>query len=225
MRAGMWTVFAAATPAVFLAGSLGCNAVPELEQLLSVATTAADRIDAPADSGPIGLANSTWSLMRKADPNEQAALSNPMPAPGPYGGLLSGQALQRPPVGERIFLVRFGDHGQMVEVTENRFFLPEVYGMTVPIGGEWTGAALPGVFFNSASYGGQVGDRFGLAVLVHVRFGQTYLGKAVLYAWGTINGDMIGGQFGYVIDFTDGAVSFLGTVADQYPIEGRRVDG
>lgn len=206
-----------------LVASAACNAVPDLPDSVDVATTNIDRSNAPADTGPSSLADSSWSLARVADPDNPDDEEAEAAPPGPYGGILSGDALARPPVGERIFVVRFGPNGEMVEVTENRFFLTEVYGMTVPVGGEWSSAAIPGIFFRSASFGVQAGDRFGIAVQVQVRFGDVFLGRAILYAWGTVAGDMLTGQFGYLLDFTDGAAPFLGTIADQYPVEGQRL--
>jgi hypothetical protein len=200
-----------------------CVPVPALPETLDVATSAADRVTAARKTGPADLADSTWSLARIAEsdnPDPNITRSGP---PGPYGGILAGNALERPPVGERIFLVEFGPGGEMVRITENRFFLADIYGPDVPVGGEWTGTTLPGVFYRSASYGIQIGDRFGVAVVVNVRFGEVFLGRAILYAWGTMDDDRIDGQFGYLLDFTDGAAAFLGTVADQYAVEGQRV--
>lgn len=200
---------------------IGCGSVPALPETFDVATSATQRSDAQKGTGPAGLANATWSLARVADPNEPEQEDAP---PGPYGGILSGQGLARPPVGDRIFLIRFGQNGEMVAAEENRFFLAEFYGTDVPIGEEWSPTTLPGVVFQSASYGVQEGDHFGIAVVVHVRFANFYLGRAVLYSWGDIAADRIDGQFGYLLDFTEGLVSFLGTAADQYPVEGERVD-
>ncbi len=111
----------------------------------------------------------------------------------------------------------------MTEVAENKYFLAKIYGTMVPVGGSWTSSTLPGVAYRSASFGLELDDRFGVAVVVHVRFGNFFLGRAVLYSWGTIADDVIEGQFGYLLDFTDGIVRFLGTVADQYPVKGNRI--
>jgi hypothetical protein len=213
----------------FLIGGLvalvvvGCGGVPPLPDTFDVATSGTEKSEAEKGSGPLGLANSTWSLTRAADPDEVAdtGASDSTP-PGPYGGLLSGDALERPPAGEQIFLVEFGDQGQMINVTENRFFLPRFYGSEVPIGGQWRGTPLPGVVFNSDSYGLEVGGRFGVAVIVHVRFGNLYLGQAILYSWGVQTDDTLTGTFGYLLDFTDGIMAGLGTIADQYPVTGQR---
>lgn len=201
----------------------GCGGVPALPDTFEVATSGTEKTEAQKGTGPAGLANSTWSLTRVADPDDSgdAGAADTTP-PGPYGGLLSGDALERPPVGERIFLVEFGDQGQMVLASENRFFLPRFYGSDVPIGSQWRGTTLLGVAYNSASYGLEVGGRFGVAVIVHVRFGNFFLGRAILYSWGVQTDDTLTGTFGYLLDFTDGIVAGLGTIADQYPVTGQR---
>ncbi len=206
---------------IILAGIIGCGGVPALPDSFEVTTSATEKVEADAGTGPQGLANSSWSLMRKTDPEDDPSEDDAQPR-GPYGGILGGDALQRPPVGEEIFQIHFGESGEMIEVTENRFFLPGIYGGTVHVGGDWTSAGLPGMAFRSASYGVQTGDRYGLAVVVHVRAGNIFLGRAVLYSWGTITGDHLDGQFGYLIDLTEGAVPTIGTIADQYPIEAAR---
>lgn len=211
----------------FAAGVPGCRTAPALSSSIEVALSKTTSQSAERGVGPAGLANSQWSIVRKADPgpsSKSSALTMlTPPPPGPYGGFLSGQALKRPPVGEEIFVAQFGDEGQMTQVTNNRYLLASVYGQTIPIGTAWWNSSLPGVSYRSASYGVQDGDRVGLAVVVHVRFLQTFVGKAVLYSWGALSNDVIDGQFGYLIDFRDGALPMLGTIADQYPIEGRRV--
>jgi hypothetical protein len=200
---------------------LGCGGVPPLPQTFEVATSASEKFEADKDTGPPSLANSTWTLVRLPDPDNPNESDNT--PPGPYGGILSGQALERPPVGDQIFVVEFGEGGRMVNVTGNRFFLPRFYGDQVAITQQWHGTTLPGVSYNSASYGLEVGGRFGIAVIVHVRFGNLFLGRAILYSWGTQAPDRIDGAFGYLLDFTDGIVKGLGTIADQYPIEGLRL--
>lgn len=204
--------------------TVGCGSVPALPETFDVATSGTEKSEAPRDSGPPGFGDNVWSLARVADPDDPDDDSDDTPN-GPYGGILSGEALDRPPVGERIFLIEF-DEGVMVNVTENRFFLPRFYGNEIPVGGDWQGTMLPGVFFNSACYGLEVEGRFGLAVIVHVRFYNLFLGRAIIYSWGTMaeDGESLTGTFGYLLDFTDGMVASLGTIADQYPIEGERVD-
>ncbi|MBI5863037.1 MAG: hypothetical protein HZB38_00720 [Planctomycetes bacterium] len=203
---------------------VGCTSVPDLPDSADVATSAAASTSASRDTGPAGLASSTWSLTRKDDPAAaQTVAEDGIAPPGPYGGILSGQGLERPPVGQQIFRVEFGPNGQMLRVSDNRYFLANIYGADIPVGETWTAATLPGVAYRSASFGLQVGDRFGVAVFVQVRFGAIYLGRAVLYSWGTVNGDQLDGQFGYLLDFSDGLLAALGQVADQYPASGERV--
>jgi len=201
--------------------STGCGAVPDLPDPSEVNTSATNRITAAKGTGPAVFAGGTWSLTRIPDPADTEP--PPTPPPGPYGGVLSGVGLKRPPVGSRIFLVEFDENGVMTRITENQYFLAQFYGSEVPVGGGWWGTTLPGVTFTSAAYGGEADGRFGLATIVHVRFGSLLLGRAVLYAWGTVTGDLVEGRFGYLLDFTDGIVAVLGTTADEYPIEGQRV--
>jgi hypothetical protein len=59
---------------------------------------------------------------------------------------------------------------------------------------------------------------------VQVRLSDQYLGRAVLYAWGTQDSDRVTGTFGYLLDFRGGLLAGLGQAADQYPIEGERLD-
>lgn len=208
---------------VALAWLVGCAPTFDLPESFDVATTATEKTSALAGSGAASLANSTWSLERVDDGSDAVNSNDGDAPPGPYGGILNGDALERPPVGERIFLIELGAAGQMLRVTENRFFLAEIYGSEISIGSEWSPTVLPGVAFRSATYGVQLGSRYGFAVVVHVRFGEVFLGSAVLYSWGTVDGDALTGQLGYVLDFTRGAVPSLGTVADQYPVRGERV--
>lgn len=201
----------------------GCWSVPALPETLDVATSTSDRVTCAKDTGPAGLSESSWSGSRKADRAATAATTNDSAPAGPYGGILSGNALERPPVGEQMFVARFGSQGEMVQIAENRFFLADIYGADLPVGGEWVDTTLPGVSYRSASYGAQVDGRFGLAVIVHVRFANIFLGQAVLYSWGTLAANHLDGQFGYLLDFTDGAASSLGTIADQYPFQADRI--
>lgn len=205
-----------------LAGAVGCYPIPPLPESFEVALTAAQRETVDDSAGPAALAGGVWSIARVADASGAAESDGDAP-PGPYGGLLSGMALDRPPAGERIFLAHFDDLGRMVEVTENRYFLAEFYGETVPVGGDWTPTTLPGVLFHSRSFGVQVGDRFGLAVVVQVRLLECYAGEAILYAWGSVVESALSGQFGYLLDFSDSLLEPLGTIADQYPFEGERL--
>lgn len=198
---------------------VGC-AVPELPENLDVAISSTDSESAPRDSGPMAAANNSWKAFRKADDsgNTKQAL------PGPYGGLLDGGILERPPVDGQIFVVDFGDDGAMTGIHENKYFLPEVYGSDVPVGGEWSPSTVPFVRFRSASYGTSLDDRFGMAVIVHVKFVDIYIGRAVIYAWGTIADDRIDGTLGYLLDFTGGIGGFaFNAGGDQYPFYAERV--
>jgi hypothetical protein len=202
----------AATLALLMSGLAGCPSVADLPDELDVATSASEKHSAPRDSGLPSSGGRTWAAFRAIVPGE----SDPAATPGPYGGLLTGGLLERPPAGEQIFRVTFAADGRPVEVSENSFFLADIYGSTVPVGGEWSAAPLPGLFFRSASYGIEIGGRFGIAILVQVRFGGAYVGRAVLYAWGTQSDERLEGTFGYLLDFRGGPLEALSATGDQY---------
>lgn len=135
--------------AMLMAGLAGCPSIADLPDELDVATSATEKHKAPRDSGLPSAGGRTWAAFRAIVPGE----SDPAATPGPYGGLLTGGLLERPPAGEQIFRVTFAEDGRPVEVSENGFFLTEIYGRRVPVGGAWSRATLPGLFFRSASYG------------------------------------------------------------------------
>jgi len=130
----------------------------------------------------------------------------------------------RPEVGETIFVVHFGDQGQMVEVTENEYLLPRLYGTELPVGGRWVATPLPGLAFRSESYGLSDGPRYGVAARFQVRLLTCRLARAIVYSYGEIADGRSEGVFGYTIDFTDGLFPFLGIVEDEYPAAGERVE-
>lgn len=195
-----------------------------LPDALDVNISADQKLPAAIHSGPPVLEHSTWSVFRKPDPPGTAA--PPEPPPGPYGGLLNGGLLARPPTDTRMFRIEFGPGGVVTRVLENLFFLADVYGPSVPVTSQPSPTSIPGVTFRSASYGVQVGERFGIAVVVHVDLWGAYVGRAVLYAWGTVGGgedgaglDRIDGTFGYLLDFEGGLGGLLLTTGgDQYPV-------
>ncbi len=202
-------------PAVLILPA-GCPTATAPPDTFDVAVSATDKRSVARDTGPAELANSTWALFRKADPDESTTASDS--APGPYGGLLNGGLLARPPAGTQMFVADFGDVGQLTTIRENLYFLADIYGTEIPVGGSWSGSSIPGLEFRSASYGLQLGDTFGLAIVVNVRLNQTFVGRAIIYSWGTIASNEIDGTFGYLLDFSDGIGGlFLETGGDQYP--------
>jgi len=198
----------------------GCGSVPAIPESFDVAISTTEKATANVNTGPEGLLGITLSLSRPAPTVVGTEPRDTSNALGPYGGILSGQGLTRPPEGEEIFQVAFlGENAAMSEVTRNRFFLSQFYGETIPVGGGWISTTLPGVSYKSASYGVQQDGRFGSTVVVHVRLGNLYVGKAILYSWGGITGEQPSNvTFGYLLDFTGGLLEFVGKVADQYSV-------
>ncbi len=211
--------------AVVLTNLGGCPGITIIPDTLDVSISATEKVSAERDSGPPNLADSSWAVFRVADPNDPDDEPDAdAPPPGPYGGLLNGGLIARPPIGEQIFIVDFGAGGVATGVRENRFFLPEFYGSEVPIRSTWTPTTIPGVLYRSASFGVEVDGRFGAAIFVEVRFAGLLVGQAVLYAWGTRDDAELNGTFGYLLDFTDGIGRvLLLTGGDQYPFRAELV--
>jgi len=204
---------------------LGClSAVPDgIPETLDVVLPAGQVHPAARDTGPALLADSGWELFRTEDPDNPG--DEPAGGPGPYGGLLEGGVLNRPPVGEKIARVTFDASGRLVQVQENRYLLPEVYGRTITIDGTAGATALPGLTFRSASFGLSINDQFGVVVYVDVRAFGARVGHAIIYAWGTRREDRIDGIFGYRLDFSNGLADLvLDSAGDQYPVEALRVE-
>ncbi len=205
-------------------GLAGCMGSIELPAEFAVATSGTEKTSAMPDSGLERFANAKWALFRVAEVGEDPQEQTEVPS-GPYGGLLDGGFLARPPADAQIFVVEFGERGQALRVTENKYFLADIYGDTVGVGPAWRPASLPGVRFRSTGYAVEDGERFGLAVLVRVEFLSIYVGRAVLYAWGTGDDERLEGQFGYLLDFAGGIGDLiLNTTGDQYPFYATRVE-
>ncbi len=191
---------------------------------LEVTLPAGAKQTAEAGTGPALLAGGTWAAFRKADPNEPPE-EDPEPAPGPYGGLLNGGLLERPPVDEQMFLIDLDADGKATRVRENRYFLESIYGATVVVDNTWYSTTIPGISFTGQSYGVSVENTFGVAIAARVRLFGLYVGRAVLYAWGTGDDQRVDGQFGYLLNFEGGIGDLLlDTGGDQYPFYAERVD-
>lgn len=206
------------------AGMAGCMGGTGLPEEFSVSTSATEKTPAAPQSGAARFVNSKWALFRVAEEGEAPPTDDAAPR-GPYGGLLDGGLLERPPASAQIFVVEFGDQGQATRVTENKYFLADIYGDTIGVGPQWRPTTLPFVRFRSAPYAVEVNDRFGLAVNVRVELLSMYVGRAVLYAWGTGDDERLDGQFGYLLDFEGGIGDvLLNTTGDQYPFFATRVE-
>jgi hypothetical protein len=208
--------------AAFLAAG-GCPRVPDLPEEFEVALTAAEQRTALRNTGPEQFSGMTLEVIRTGPADDAQAAGGP--APGPYGGLLNGGLLERPPVGERMFLVEFDATGAAAQVRENRYVLGDIYGETINIGDAWVGTTVPGISFRSSSYGVTEGERFGLAIIAQVEINGLYAGRAVIYSWGTQTETGFDGQFGYLLDFSGGVGELLfDSGGDQYPVRATRVD-
>lgn len=241
------------TSACFAAAAAGCGALPPLPETVSLPISETETVEAAIGTGPALLANSVWDITRAADSYEprptgylvgralsRAVLAsrnyaaNKRPRTPVLGAGLSADAaantqarldyFPRPDVGETIFVVHFGPQGEMIEVTENEYLLPRLYGTEVAIGGRWVPTPLPGVAFRSESYGLADGDRYAVAARFQVRFLACPLATALVYSFGELTGDLSEGKFGYRIDFTNGILPFLGRLQDEYPAMGERIE-
>lgn len=201
----------------------GCS-VPDLPGSFEVALPAGVSQVAQRGSALPAAAGVAWQAFRKADPAPTATVDKA--TPGPYGGLLDGGFLERPPVDGQIFIAEFDEEGRVVATRENKYLLPEVYGEDIRIGGDWQPARIPLLDFKTAEYSVQVDDKYGIAILVHVRFGPLYVGRAIIYSWGTVLDQGADGQFGYRLDFENGLAGLiLESTGDQYPFYATEVPG
>jgi len=203
-------------------GIAGCGSVPSLPPALDVPISETETATAQAGTGPSGLANTVWALTRKGDGYSRYGSGTSSGGDG-YGGLLRGEPLERPPVDGQVFLVHFGPDGEMVEITENEYLLPEIYGSEVPVGGGWMGTPMPSLTFRSESYGLQDGDHYAVAARFQVRFAGFLLAHATVYSYGEVQDDQAEGTFGYLLDFDDGLLSFMGEIEDDYPVAGQQL--
>lgn len=200
---------------------VGCG-VPDLPETLDVALSATEKLNAPRNSGPASLADTSWSARGKADPAASSGAKG-IPQTGPYGGLLTGGLLPRPAPDEQMFLADFGSEGQVAGIRENTYLLPRIYGVEVPVTEEWTKTSIPLLSFRSASYGLESDDRYGFAILVQVKAGPIFVGRAFLYSWGQAAEERIDGTFGYLFDFTEGIGGLvLDSNGGQFPFYALR---
>ncbi|MGE0481143.1 MAG: hypothetical protein AB7Q17_11790 [Phycisphaerae bacterium] len=207
----------AATLVLSLVVFAGCPLSTGLPDELDVVLPQNQKQTAAADTGPQSLGGATWAIFRKFDPNAPDDPQSVAPAPGPYGGLLNGGLLERPPVDGLIFRVDVAASGRITRVRDNQFFLADIYGADLEITADRQPTTLPGITYRSASYGVTVGDQIGLAAYVEVDFLGLRVGNAVLYAWGTLADGRVDGTFGYLLNFDGGLGDLLlDTTGDQY---------
>lgn len=205
-----------------LLGAAGCFRAPATPQTLEVVLPDDARQEAEAGTGPQSLAGGTWVGFRKPDPDEPPPAES-TPPPGPYGGLLDGGILDRPPADEPMFRVVFAADGRVTGIHDNQYFLADIYGSTLAVDGTVYSTTIPGIAFSAQSFGVSVEDAFGVAILVDVRFVGLPVGRAVIYSWGRGDAQRVDGQFGYLLDFSGGLGDLLlDTNGDQYPFYATR---
>jgi hypothetical protein len=192
----------------------GCFGPPDLPSDLEVVLPGDARQQAEAGSGAELLENSNWSAFRGDSTTEESP--EEAPPPGPYGGLLNGGILERVPPGSLMYRVHFIEGGRADRITENAFYLPELFGTDFIIDGAFHPARFPGLSYAAASFGVSNDDRFGIALPVEIRFWGIPLGTAVVYAWGTATADRLDGTFGYATDLEPLPRLLLGSGGDQY---------
>lgn len=196
----------------------GCFGPPNLPEELDVVLPGGVTQASQRGTGPTNLAGDTWAA-RRATPPEGTADE---PAESPYGGLIGSGFLTRPEPDDLMFRVVVADDGRATRVTDNFFYLRDVFGPTFVLDGAFHPAATPGINYAADSFGATVDDQFGIAIPVEVRFFGLPVGTATVYAWGTVAGDQLTGQFGYSIDLEPIPDLLLGSGADQYPFYADR---
>lgn len=207
----------AATIVLSLVVLAGCPLSTGLPSELDVVLPQNQKQTVAANTGPQSLGGATWAIFRKFDPNAPDDPQSVAPAPGPYGGLLNGGLLERPPVDGLIFLVDVATGGRITRVRENQYFLADIYGSDLEITSDRRPTSLPGITYRAASFGVSVGGQIGLAAYVEVDFLGLRVGHAILYAWGTLADGRVDGTFGYLLDFSNGLGDLLlDTTGDQY---------
>lgn len=204
--------------ATLLVFGAGCFGPPNLPDEVDVVLPGGVVRTSQKGTGPTNLAGDTWAA-RRATPPEG---TSDEPAESPYGGLIGSGFLTRPEPDDLMFRVVVADDGRATRVTDNFFYLRDVFGPTFVLDGAFHPAATPGISYGADSFGAAVDDQFGIAIPVEVRFFGLPVGTATVYAWGTVSGDQLIGQFGYSIDLEPIPDLLLGSGADQYPFYADR---
>jgi hypothetical protein len=199
--------------------SSGCFGPPEHPETLEVVLPNDVRRTAVAGSGAGIVENSTWAAFRKAEPVSEAVDAG---LPGPYGGLLNGGFLQRPDPDTLMYRIEFVEGGRATRVSENAFYLPALFGREFLVDGSLHPGRLVLLSYSALSFGVSDENRFGLAIPVEVRFLGIPLGRAAVYAWGTVADARLDGVFGYMADLNPLPELLLGSGGDQYPFYALR---
>jgi hypothetical protein len=199
---------------LFVAGCFGPPAPPGV---FDVVLPGGAKQEVAAHTGPEMLAGGSWSGFRKAGGTEQAEFES-NPVAGPYGTLLNGGSLTRPPVDWQIAVIDVAEDGRVTMIRENDYLLSGIYGDSSVVDGTSQSTTIFGLTYALTSFGVTVDDAIGVAVVSDVRFIGLPVGRAVIYAWGTGSTDRVDGQFGYLYDFSEGIGGlFFASGGDQYP--------
>lgn len=220
----VWTFRRLDVWAALLLMTCGCFGPANLPTETEVVLPGDARQTATVNSGAESLASSTWEARRAADPDDADGDSDDTPR-SPYGGLLNGGFLDRVPVDALMFRVEFNENGVATRITNNRFYLPDMFGDQLISDGQFHGTRTPGLTYAAASFAVQQDNQIGLAFPAEVRFLGLPLGMAVVYGWGTFNEDetRLDGTFGYSADLNLIPELLLGSGADQYPFYVNRL--
>jgi hypothetical protein len=202
----------------------GCPIAPAPLDTVDVVLPGGVTQPVDAGTGPELLAGGAWAGFRKHDGNERSDLVAD-PAPGPDGSLLNGGLLARPPADTQAFILDLAADGRATRLRENAYFIPELYTSTSAIDGTFLSTTLPEMTYSLQSFGVSVDDAMGIAIVSDVRYLGMPVGMATIYAWGSGDTDRIDGQFGYLLDFSNGLGGLLfESGGDQYPFYLLRQD-
>lgn len=208
----------ASTAALAIAG---CPAPVDFADTLDVATTASDKVTAARDSGPPRLAGTTWAVYRSPDPSD--AQINAGPSTSPYGATLGGRNIL-PRLAPDVVMARieFDADGRALRLFDNAFYTPELLGPEFILDARTHPTPTPLLSYVTESYGVSIGNRFGFASPITVLAGGLPAGRGIAYAWGTVEGDRLTGQFGYQVEVYLPGTVFGDGAADQYAFYGLR---
>lgn len=210
-----------------IAGALtpGCNYLP-LPSELNVALAPGIARNAPVDSGPTALADSTWIVyvLEEAPTGTGAPgaiQSAGAAAPGDVG------AAGFVPSGPWLARVVFGPDGRVRSIQANADEFPEAGGQTLIPDGVMRPTLVPGTTYVARCYGGEIDRSVGISALGQMFMGPIRAATANLYVYGELDGDVIRGTAGWSIEVSPEAQAAFGYISNskEVPIHAVRVAG